>query len=150
MTGGFVARDGVIYRALSEQEATVLRGLVGGLLRTLEEGDAADPVLRRLAPDAYAADEADASAEFAGFTRERILDGKRERLLALAADAEKDGIIALDRDAAQIWLLAINDLRLALAERIGHDRLTADDDPTGDVYDWLGWLQSGLVDAVQG
>lgn len=158
MNAGFVRRGDGIYRAFSEDEVRVLRGLVEGLDRTIVEGDATDEVLTRLAPAGYGPEEAESAAEFAEFTRQRILDGKRERLAVVTAGLDRADLLALDPAEAQAWLLAINDLRLALAERIGVDRLDAQNlDPndgaqnsgaTGEIYDWLGWLQSGLLDAL--
>jgi len=136
-------------RAFSGDEIRVLQGLVEGLRRTLDESDDADEVLARLAPAGYEPDEAEAAAEFAEYTRERILDGKRQRLATVAAGLDDAALLVLDTEGAQTWLLALNDVRLALATRIGADRLEgADLGATGEVYDWLGWLQSGLVDAV--
>ncbi|BDI24134.1 DUF2017 family protein [Herbiconiux sp. L3-i23] len=150
MTAGFVRRGDGIYRAFSEDEIRVLRGLAEGLDRTVSQAEAGDPVLARLVPDAYGADDPEASAEFAEFTRERILDAKRQRLAALTAGLERADFLALGPQEAQDWLLALNDIRLALAERIGPERLEASDlGATGEIYGWLGWLQSGLIDAME-
>ena len=148
MNSGFLRRGDFIYRAFADEEVRVLKGLVHGLDQTLEGDDPNDPVLRRMAPAAYGPEEGDFADEFAGFTHTRIVAGKRERLAAFADGLSADGITELDLAAAQIWLMALNDLRLALAERIGTDGLDSQNGTSGEVYDWLGWLQSGLVEVV--
>lgn len=158
MNAGFVRVGDLIERDFSVEEIDVLTSLAEGLDDTLSDDSADDPVLDRLLPAAYGDDDPEASAEFARFTRDRITEAKRGRLtrvLLLGAQGQEpeDGgsRISVDQAAAQEWLLALNDIRLALAARIGVERL---DDlrlgPIGEVYEWLGWLQSGLIDAVDG
>lgn len=137
-----------------------------------------DPVLRRLLPDAYRDDEEGAS-DFRRFTERGLRETKAhnaqvviQSLIAggltetFAADAEGEQAapaqpaveVELDADAAQAWLRALTDIRLALATRLGveHDderRWTAmsDDDPEAyvhDIYDWLGYVQETLVHAI--
>ncbi|MFD1715079.1 DUF2017 family protein [Amnibacterium flavum] len=155
MNSGFVRVGDLIERDFSAEEVDVLTSLAVGLDDTLDAAEGDDPVLDRLLPAAYGDDDPEASAEFARFTRERIAEAKRgrlTRLLLLSADEHGDGSrLSLDEAAAQEWLLALNDIRLALAARIGVDRLGDPRlGPIGDVYDWLGWLQSGLLDTVDG
>ena len=130
--------------------------LAGGLLGTLEQADELagydDPVLTRLLPVA-APDDPDASAEFASATRERLVSAKVEgaRRLVADLDAAGGGVLRLDPDDAIVWLKALGDLRIALAERVGIDALQgAGHGPQAVIYGWLTWLQGSLVEAVDG
>jgi hypothetical protein len=157
VSAGFVRVGELIEREFSVEEVDVLTSLAEGLDETLSDDSSDDPVLDRLLPAAYGDDDPEASDEFARFTRDRITEAKRGRLtrvLLLSAQSDEasevgGAQVSLDDAAAQDWLLALNDIRLALAARIGVERL---DDvrigPIGEVYEWLGWLQSGLVDIV--
>ena len=152
-----------------------------------------DPVLRRLLPNAYK-DEREA-AEFRRYTEHGLREKKRAHALLiheaiisrqeeLEGIAEVSGIApwkedaSIDRaalelsirdDDANAWLGGLNDLRLALAVRLGigeklNDGATADSeektkrfelmaesDPMQAVYavySWLGWLQQSLLEAM--
>lgn len=117
----------------------------------------ADPVLSRLFPDAYA--DAEDAADFRRYTMPELSAGKRAAL-AVVRDTVDDrgGEVTLDEEAAQVWLTALNDLRLALGTRIGvTDDEQAGRPPSGDdlallydVYDLLTFLQGTLVEAVAG
>jgi hypothetical protein len=129
----------------------VERGLLATLLTEYDElvQSDGDPVLERLFPVAYR-DDPDAAAEFSRYTRSGLVDHKTANAGAVAAALSDRGPIRLDDDAAERWLPVLTDLRLVVADRIG---ITADDDPVpddalGEVYDWLGYLQSYLIDAL--
>jgi Domain of unknown function (DUF2017) len=128
-----------------------------------------DPVLARLLPDAYA-DDAEASGEFRRFTEHGLRDQKAEHGRQVVTDLEDAGLTAevdsegepveldLDTARAEVWLRCLNDVRLALATRLGVEEgdedyweALPDDDPRAymhDVYDWLGYVQETLVHAV--
>ena len=76
--------------------------------------------------------------------------------LTVIVDSKIDGVVEeLDAD---IWLIALNDLRLALSVRLEIDsesfekfELMPDDEPQKPVYAvyyWLGWLQENLLSAL--
>ena len=182
------ARDGELYSLdLSFDEAQILLNLVEQLLELLGEGDfnhhydesdpfaqlmsqlnpapdeivlPEDPVLLRLLPNAYA--DPIAAADFRRYT-EPTLRGKKKSVLqevraALAGivDGGGSGVVAdLDSD---VWLLALNDLRLALSVRleVGPDSydgfdLLSDEDPQKPIYAvyfWMGWLQENLLNLL--
>jgi hypothetical protein len=119
-----------------------------------------DPVMSRLFPDAYADDD-DAAAEFRRLAQGDLSAGKLAALTLLRDSiGERGGDVAIDDDAAQQWLTALNDLRITLGTVVGVTDDNADeladlppDDPRADlfaVYDFLTYLQGTLVEAVAG
>lgn len=88
----------------------------------------ADPVLRRLLPDAFDGD-AEASAEFRRLTGGSVRDGKVAAIDSALADLARlraqEGGVVLEAERAARWLPALNDARLALATLL---ELTDDDD----------------------
>ena len=128
-----------------------------------------DPVLARLFPTAYPDDE-EAAAEFRRFTEGALRDNKAARAAAIIDDLEEAGLppeltrdgmmidIELDDAEAESWLRSFTDLRLALATRLeveadDDERWAAlpDDDPRSqahDIYQWVGYLQETLVEAL--
>ncbi len=182
------SRDGDMYSlGLSLDEAHILINLVEQLLELLGEGDfnhhydesdplaqlmaqlkaapeeitvPEDPVLLRLLPSAYA--DPESAADFRRYT-EPTLRGKKKRTLVqvrsaleIIVDADRAGIIE-DLDS-ETWLMAINDLRLALSVRLevtpdsyDHFETLSEEDPQKPifaVYFWLGWLQSSLLNLL--
>ena len=120
----------------------------------------ADPVLARLLPDGYTDDD-QAAADFRRYTEHELRSVKRSGLRAVATALGRDGgKIVLDEATAEVWLTAINDLRLALGTRLEvtedlYDklgRLPPDDPrlPGLAVYEWLGGLEESLVQALAG
>jgi Domain of unknown function (DUF2017) len=174
-------RRGRVSVTLGEVEISVLRQLLEELLALLgeeEEGgeDAGDPlaaavgigratrrpedpVLARLFPDGYT-DDPEAAADFRRYTERGLRERKRAAATTvLATLAGPPGKRVLEPDQAQAWLGALNDLRLALGERLGvTEDLAADlarvpeDDPrhyAWAVYDLLTFLQDSLVRALE-
>ena len=147
-----------------------------------------DPVLRRLLPNAYADEKS--AGEFRRYTEHGLREKKKAHALTiyealLPQDEEWTGDTPLDTgsltltfpsDQSLEWLGGLNDLRLALAVRLGigteqdpmndamkGDELTTteslhkkyelmvDSDPMKavySVYSWIGWLQQSLLDAI--
>jgi hypothetical protein len=130
-----------------------------------------DPVLARLFPTAYPDDE-EAAGEFRRFTEGTLRDHKARAAVRIIETLEDSGLpgelaedglvvdIELDRDEAATWLKSFTDIRLALATRLGvedgdEDYWLAlpDEDPRAHVYDiyqWVGYLQETLVEAISG
>jgi Domain of unknown function (DUF2017) len=117
-----------------------------------------DPVLARLLPDAYR-DDPEASGEFRRYTEQGLRSGKAAAArTVLATLPPGGGRIRLSEPEAQAWLRALNDVRLALGTRLGvtddFDEQAADvgpEDPRSayvGVYQWLGFLQETLVQAL--
>jgi hypothetical protein len=128
-------------------------------------------VLARLFPDAYRED-GDASAEFRRFTESSLRDGKARAAGTVIDTLEEAGLpteptgeeltidVELDPETAEVWMRALTDLRLALGTRLeveeGDEEYwysLPDDDPRGQahhIYEWLGYLQETLIQAVGG
>lgn len=152
--GEFRRRDGRLERRFTPAERRMIANLSRGLDEVLSgAGELAayeEPVLVRLLPNAYP-DDPDAGTEFAAATRQRLADSKAEGVRRVVADLEAApaGMVRLDGEAAVVWLKALGDLRLALAERVGIEEVQRDvRSPQGLVYAWLTWLQGSLVEAV--
>jgi hypothetical protein len=127
-----------------------------------------DPVLQRLLPDAYRDDPED-SAEFRRFTESALTSAKVANaetvLSSLAAggmdltdESESPVEIELGPDEVQAWLRSLTDIRLSLAVRLGieneEDIMLLEKSPDqalvamGELYDWLGYVQETLVQAL--
>jgi hypothetical protein len=128
-----------------------------------------DPVLARLFPTAYPKDE-ESAAEFRRFTEGGLRDGKAAAAVAIIDGVEEAGLppeltedglmidVELDEPTAETWMRSFTDLRLALATRLGVEegdeaywRSLPDDDPRAqahDIYEWVGYLQETLIQAL--
>jgi hypothetical protein len=131
-----------------------------------------DPALARLLPDAHR-DDPEASAEFRRYTESGLRERKRAGLERARRTLGRDGPLLLDDDDARAWVVALTDVRLVLASRMGlevdedHERLEALADAEARaesaseaeaenrglgfllaVYDFLTWLQETLVEAL--
>ncbi len=193
MSGGFARhrRSRRVIANFSGFEADLLRSLAGQLVELLRNEEAQprdhldpfeammdfsgptvepeDPVLARLFPTAYPADD-EAAAEFRRFTEGSLRDGKAAAACAIIEGLEEAGLpteltedglmidVELDEPEAETWLRSFTDLRLALATRLGVEEgdeaywhSLPDDDPRAqahDIYEWVGYLQETLVDAL--
>ena len=146
-------------------EVNALRKVASEVVTLLTEGfDRDDPVVERLFPDAYEGDPAEA-AEFRRYTEGDLKTAKIDQAGAILAALPGDGgaVVRLDAEAAEAWLRALNDVRLALGIRLDvrddTDLLEELDeavmrDPTSarvrqlTMYQYLGVLQESLLDAI--
>jgi Domain of unknown function (DUF2017) len=172
VTARFAASQANIIRALVSQVEELIAGQAGedgpvpGPLDDLaallsSSGPATppdDPVLARLLPDAYR-DDTEAAGEFRRFTEQELRSGKLAAAqTVLDTLPEEGGRVELTEEDAQVWLRALNDVRLALGVRLDITEDTAqrtqDLDPADPrsaylwVYDWLTYLQETLVRAL--
>lgn len=128
-----------------------------------------DPVLARLFPTAYPEDE-EAASEFRRFTEGSLRDGKSRSAAVIIDTLEEAGLppeltedglhfdVELDEATAETWLRSFTDIRLALATRLGVEEgdedywhELPDDAPEAqahDIYEWVGYLQETLVEAL--
>ncbi|QTX03412.1 DUF2017 family protein [Agromyces archimandritae] len=145
---------------LESEEALLLSELADQVDSVLLLGAEDDPALGRLLPNAYP-DDREAAAEFARYTRDGLLDGKRQAAQAVrdatSLDEEADGVeIVLDESQAWGWLTFLTDLRLILAERVGLDEDTVvaiDGDTRRDdylraAYEWAGFVQGSMLEVL--
>jgi hypothetical protein len=187
-------RSKLIIANFSGFEADLLRSLAGQLVELLRNEAAVpaddagdpfeammdfsgptqepeDPVLARLFPTAYPADE-EAAAEFRRFTEGTLRGGKARAAIAIIDGLEEAGLpteltedglmidVELDEPTAETWMRSFTDLRLALATRLGVEEgdeaywhSLPDDDQRAqahEIYDWVGYLQETLVAALSG
>jgi Domain of unknown function (DUF2017) len=117
-----------------------------------------DPAIARLLPNGYR-DDPEAAAEFRRYTEQGLRSGKvAAARTVLATLPGKGGRVHLGREDAEVWLRALNDVRLTLGVRLGitedyEQELAANSgaDPRSaylQVYDWLSFLQESLVRAL--
>ena len=141
-------------------EAKTLTSLASQLTALIEERPirASDPAVARLFPDAYP-DDSEASAEFRRFTADDLATRKASNAdrivadLAEAVGARSATTVKVGAQAAQAWVRSLTDIRLTIAARLG---ITTDEDFGSkdpmllELYDWLGFVQSSLVDCLDG
>ena len=138
---------------LPEHEARLLGDLVSQLVTVLEGGDPGDPAVARLLPSAYPDDE-EAAAEFRRFTADDLTTRKVANARRVLDDLGPPAATRLDEAGQQSWLRTLTDLRLVLGSRLGvtDEGPAPTDDPAAlvmhDVFDWLGYLQESLVQAL--
>ncbi len=144
---------------LETEEAMLLSELADQVDSVLLLGEVDDPALGRLLPNAYPED-LEASEEFTRYTRESLVDGKRQAAQsvrdATAVDHVDAGVVQIELDQAQAWgwLTFLTDLRLILAERVGLDDDEADadvetrDDYLRAAYEWAGFVQGSMLEVL--
>ena len=158
---------------LDQQEATLLRGLVGQVRDMLADRVASvpadelaeltgiraghtrppeDPVLARLLPDFHRDD-----SELAGMLRAarepELIEAKTAAANVVLDTCPPDGgRVELTLDQADTWLATLNDLRLALGTTLGVTEEMPDEPPEDEtaaahlsVYHWLTFVQDALV-----
>ncbi|WP_410813304.1 DUF2017 domain-containing protein [Micromonospora sp. 067-2] len=146
-------------------EVRVLRKVASEVVGLLTDGfDHTDPVVGRLFPAVYPEDAA-GSAEFRRYTEGDLKTAKIDQAGAILAALpdEAGGEVRLDTEAAEAWLKALNDARLAMGVRLeikdGTDLGEELDDAVAEdpassrvfqlsVYAYLGYLQESLLNAL--
>lgn len=162
--------DRLIVLQLSAIEVAQLTALVEQFTSLLgrddEEGAADDPALTRLTPAAYP-DDAAATEEFRRLTRGDLLARRSDdavRMLGPLLDAggavevddlddeesARSRVLALEVEEAPAWMRTITAIRLVLASRLGIESDGDADpaDPRSFLYEWLGSVLEGIVQAV--
>ena len=166
------ARARLVAR-LEPQEAAVLRGLVGEVLRMLDARTAEhprdelaeltglatgpstkpdDPVLARLLPD-FATDDTQLAGALRELHEPELIAAKHGAAsVVLETLPPGGGRVELNPTQADAWLAALNDVRLALGTALDVSEDMPDelppDDPRAEhlgVYHWLTYVQDGLV-----
>ncbi|UOE43248.1 DUF2017 family protein [Agromyces larvae] len=149
--------DGVRL-VLEAEEAMLLSELADQVDSVLLLGTEDDPALGRLFPNAYP-DDASASRDYTRYTRESLVDGKRQAAQsvrdATAAPGDR-GLVEIELDQSQAWgwLTFLTDLRLILAERVGvveegsDDADESRDDYLRAAYEWAGFVQGSMLEVL--
>jgi hypothetical protein len=162
-----------LVASLEAQEAAVLRGLVAEV-RQMLSGRAADTpddeltiltgmhpgpstrpgdrVLARLLPD-FTTEDADLAAGLRSLHEPALIEAKDAAAsLVLETLPAAGGKIELTPEQADVWLAALNDVRLALGTALDVSEDMPDDLPPDDpraphvgVYHWLTFVQDALV-----
>lgn len=142
------------------EEVELVRDLVGSLTHVLDDPDPDDAAVARLFPRAVGDDD-EADAELRRLIHDDLVGVKRAGLEALRALLDggtwrgRELRVALEPDDALLVLGVCNDLRLAIAARVGFAKIEAreldPDDP--DVYrlaviDHLGLWQELLLELL--
>jgi len=138
---------------LDKSERRLLGDLIDSMLELLDNGGRDDPAVERLFPDAYGSEaEARAWHDLVGDELQR----NKVSSLRSVKGALKHRRIELDEAEMQMWLSALNDVRLAIGARLEVTEemmgaeLARDDPraPTLAVMHWLGWLQESMLRAM--
>ena len=144
---------------LESEEAMLLSELADQVDSVLLLGEADDPALGRLLPNAYPED-ATAARDFTRYTRDSLVDGKRQAAQsvrdATAVDEGDEGVVQIELDQAEAWgwLTFLTDLRLILAERVGIIEEGEDaasetrDDYLRAAYEWAGFVQGSMLEVL--
>ncbi|WP_433316400.1 DUF2017 domain-containing protein [Micromonospora sp. CA-269861] len=161
----FRRQAGRYVAVFAVDEVRVLRKVASEVVGLLTDGfDHTDPVVGRLFPAVYPQD-APGTAEFRRYTEGDLKTAKIDQAGAILAALPDDagGEVRLDAEAAEAWLRALNDARLAMGVRLeikdGTDLGEELDDAVAEdpgssrvfqlsVYAYLGYLQESLLNAL--
>jgi hypothetical protein len=145
----FRRENDVVVGRLTKHEVDVLRGLVADVLRLVDKDVPRNDVTARLFPDPSF--DPETAEELRGLIEDDLREAKKAAARTLLASLPESGRVVLDTEAAEAWLTALNDVRLALGTAIGVTEDSYDDesdDPSLHLYHWLSFLQESLVEAV--
>ncbi len=163
LVGTFDAREASVLRGLvtevrqmlaartADHPADELAALTG--IRTGPATRPPDRVLARLLPD-FTTEDADLAAGLRSLHEPELIEAK-DHAAAAVLDALPDGggRVELTPAAADTWLTALNDVRLALGTALDVSEDMPDpapDDPRAPhlaIYQWLTFVQDALVQA---
>ena len=148
------ARDGLeLVAQFTAVEAAVLSDTMWQAIDLMQSGagEDRDHALDRLLPNAYP-DDPDAAAAFRQGTEGSLLASKIRNAQTVILGARTDAPVRLTPSEVQSWLRALTDARLILASRLGieHDDDPGNGDPyVTDVYQWFGYLQASMLEAME-
>lgn len=154
----FEHREGGAVISFEDDEASLLRQLIGEMRDLLEQPPPQDPAIARLFPAAYE-DPAEAAAfsELVGSELDRSKKTDLEKV-GRAFEAADEHEVLIARDEVEAWVRALTDMRLALGTRLDvtEEKMADELDPADPcaasmaVLHWLGWLQESLIDVLTG
>lgn len=136
-------RAGRYQLRLSPDERDLLKALPGQLKALLENED--EPSLRRLFPPAYA-DDPERDQEYQRLMKEDLLERHRAALDTLAQTVDAD---ELTDEEINLWLAALNSLRLVLGTQLDvKEDEVRDDSPGFLLYNYLTMLEGDIIEAL--
>jgi hypothetical protein len=150
-----------VISMLQPEERTNQDPLAALIGLDMDAREPTDRAVKRLLPNVMKDDDG-ASLEFRQLTERSLRETKIGALRAAALDLDKDEIV-LTAAGARHWSMALNDVRLVLAERLDirdeedaeHVHLMQDWSQAEDVesylalvYNFTTWLQESLVQAM--
>jgi hypothetical protein len=156
------AAKGTLVISFTEPEVDLLRMLLDELDELVEVLDGGNQMTKRLFPAGYRDDEV-ASEDFRDLTQTSLQQERRDRYGQCRAElpfsSEAGGVSAavagkltVTAETSQRWLIAINDMRLALGTRLGVtaaplEEVESDHPDAGArmAYHWLTSLQDNLL-----
>jgi hypothetical protein len=147
------SKAGTFDVGLGREEREALRWLCSQLRELLTDASHdGDPAVDRLYPPAYAPSEAEKNAEYAQLMRDDLRAGRLGAIEVLESTIDVDEVT---EEQLMSWMGALNDMRLVMGTRLEvteeMDEI-ADDDPRAPMfglYQYLTWLQSDVIDAIQ-
>ena len=142
----------MLAKRTADHPADELAVLTG--IRTGPSTRPGDRVLARLLPD-FTTEDADLAAGLRSLHEPELIEAKdRAAADVLAALPATGGRVDLTPDQADVWLIALNDVRLALGTALDVSEDMPDDVDADDpraahlgIYHWLTYVQDGLVQA---
>lgn len=141
---------------LEEQEADLLRQLLGEMATLLEVDIRDDPVNKRLFPDAYESKED--SESYRELVGDELRTAKVDTLKKVLQTLGEEGPVdtTIPKEDVGDWLTVLTDIRLAIGTRneVTEEKMAEEldtDDPEAAamlVLHWLGWLQESLLETL--
>jgi hypothetical protein len=140
--------NGEIRLRFPEDEQALLREVAASTRELLVDGR--DPALRRLSPPAY--DDPELDREYRELMGRQLTAGRERALEHLGSTVGQD---VLSPEEADLWLRALNDVRLVLGTRLDvtedldWDGLGPEDPraPELALFAYVSWIQEQLVAA---
>jgi hypothetical protein len=164
LVGTFDAQEAAVLRGLLDEVRQMLDARIAdhpadelAVLTGMRTGPSTRPgdrVLARLLPD-FTTEDADLAAGLRSLHEPELIEAKDHAAKAvLDALPSSGGRVELTSEEGDIWLTALNDVRLALGTALDVSEEMPDDvDPTDPraahlgIYHWLTFVQDGLVQA---
>jgi hypothetical protein len=134
-------RAGGVRLNFREDELLLLYELLDELELLL--ADPEDPAVRRLFPPAH--DDLESEEQYRSLVRDQLVAGRSQALAAVRKTLRRDKLSA---EEADVWLRALNDLRLVLGTRLDVTEDIDYEELDLAVYAYLSWLQEQLVEAL--
>lgn len=141
---------------LEEQEADLLRQLLGEMATLLEVDIRADPVNKRLFPDAFESPED--SESYRELVGDELRTAKADTVKKVLQIMGEMGPVdtTIPKEDIGDWLTVLTDIRLAIGTRneVTEEKMAEELDPDDPeaaamlALHWLGWVQESLLETL--